>query len=329
MKDHYLRAFKISSNDGGKNGRNIKPKIFSICVYPIKSCAPIKPIPQIWPLDSASLLYDRSFVIMQGRRCLTQKVEPRLCMIRPAINLANKTMVMSMTGLPDFVLNLGEYGNENVSSMETCFGKVCGDAVEGTDCGKEVSEWLETALGLSDLNLVKLLNRRQKKAHSRSKAQNKLKSFANEGQFLILNLNSAIALEENRPNSYKGDETKESKPKDDLHSRYDWTIEQFRGNIVISGVKAFEEEKWKNVLIKDNKDGVWINLNVNGLCNRCNVISVDQTNGEVIEEPLKTLTKMEGRRFKFGVLASLMDEREDKELSYISSSSEVYLVTET
>ena len=264
---------------------------------------------------------------MQGKKCLTQKVEQRLCMIRPTINLTNKTMVISLTGFSDFVLDLDGYDNKNTGTMETCFGKICGDTIEGLDCGSEVSEWLEAALGLSDLKLVKLVNRRQKKAHIGNEIHSKLKSFANEGQFLILNLNSAKELKENMPNNYN-DEAKESKTKDS-HSCYDWIIEQFRGNIVISGAKAFEEEKWKNVRIKDS-DGSWINFNVIGLCNRCNVISVDQMNGEVVQEPLKTLTKMEGRRrFKFGVLASLVHEAETEDATHnISSLSEVQLITE-
>ena len=92
------------------------------------------------------------------------------------------------------------------------------------------------------------------------------------------------------PDNYN-DEAKESKTKEQ-NCRYNWIIEQFRGNLVIRGVKAFEEEKWKHVRIKDISDGSWINFKVNGLCNRCNVISVDQMNGEVVQEPLKTLTKL-------------------------------------
>ena len=73
---------------------------------------------------------------------------------------------------------------------------------------------------------------------------------------------------------------------------------------MISGVEAFNEERWKSIQIKSKK-GNCLTLDVEGMCTRCNVTSVNQTNGDVVQEPLKTLTKMEGRKFKFGVLASL------------------------
>ena len=145
---------------------------------------------------------------------------------------------------------------------------------------------------------------------------NALKSFANEGQFLILNLNSAKELEKHLPEDAFEDTFITNNLNECHQSRTDWIIEQFRGNIVIDGPKPFDEENWESIKIKSNND--CITLDVQGMCTRCNVISVNQSNGDIVQEPLKTLTKMEGRKFKFGVLASL---RYDENLSHSSNLS--------
>ena len=309
IKDHYLSPYVISSQNSGITfeSDNEKPKIHSIYLYPIKSCASFKV--SSWCLDSASLLYDRSFVIMQGRKTLTQKILPLLCMIKPKIDLKAKTMTISCPGVTEFVLGLELFEDSKISQIqETCVGNVCGDSIEGLDCGVEVSNWLEHATGLQDLKLVKLIKRVQRKSTNmrHDNLPKNLKSFANESQFLILNYESAKELEKNLPIDALEDLTFDG---NEIQSRCDWIVEQFRGNIVIRGIAPFEEEKWKSIRIKSDgeaKDSV--TFEVHGLCTRCNVISVDQSNGDFVQEPLKTLTKMEGRKFKFGVLASLKPE---------------------
>jgi molybdenum cofactor sulfurtransferase len=264
---------------------------------------------------------------MQGRKPLTQKILPMLCTIHPILDIDQKIMRLSCPGFPEFVFNLKTSEHGNTIKETHCVGKVCGDTVEGFDCGIEVAEWLELVTGLSDLKLVKLIKRIQRKTMKRfvDEMPAQLKSFANEGQFLILNLDSAKELEKHLPAISLKTNISEKK---EMSSRVDWIIEQFRGNIVISGVKAFDEEKWKCVRIKDNQER-WLTLEVEGMCNRCNVISVDQSNGEIVEEPLKTLTKMEGRKFKFGVLASLIQETENNlndTLSQITSVCDIEII---
>ena len=325
IKDHYLNSFSLCIQNGPTYQDGMVPKINCMYLYPIKSCAPFKVLE--WCLDSASLYYDRTFIIMQGRKPLTQKILPMLCTILPILNLDQKTMRLSCPGFPDFVFNLNTFDYGNSIKETHCVGKVCGDTVEGFDCGLEVAEWLELVTGLSGLKLVKLTKRIQRKTIQRSgdKMSAHLKSFANEGQFLILNLDSAKELEKHLPEICFKNNISENK---ELKSRSDWIIEQFRGNIVISGVKAFDEEKWKCVRIKDSQER-WLTLEVQGMCNRCNVISVDQSNGEIVEEPLKTLTKMEGRKFKFGVLASIIPETENNlndTLSQITSVCDIEII---
>ena len=44
-------------------------------------------------------------------------------------------------------------------------------------------------------------------------------------------------------------------------------------------------------------------MEVIGLCTRCNIIGIDQSNSERVQEPLESLAKSQTRRFKFRILA--------------------------
>ena len=230
-------------------------------------------------------------------------------------------MILSYDGVSDFVLDLSQFDKTDETTIKehNCIGNVCGDVVEGLDCGSEVSEWLELVTGLLDIKLVKLMSREQKisQKNLNGRNHNALKSFANEGQFLILNLNSAKELEKHLPENAFEDAFMVNNPNECHQSRTDWIIEQFRGNIVIDGPKPFDEENWESIKIKSNY-GDLITLEAERMCTRCNVISVNQSNGDIVQEPLKTLTKMEGRKFKFGVLASLRYEENKSHSSNIS-----------
>jgi len=69
-------------------------------------------------------------------------------------------------------------GNE----YQICKSKICGDHVEGSDCGDLVANWLSHHLHRSDLRLV-----RQRLATQRKSGAT---SLANQGQYLVVNSNS-------------------------------------------------------------------------------------------------------------------------------------------
>lgn len=283
IEEHFLNAFQTRRENMIHYGHQLK--VSAIYLYPIKSCGPMR-VKSKWPLASSSLLYDRQFVIMQGRSCLTQKNLPLLCQIRPDIDLESKTMTLTLSGCPVLRISIGDGGGDK-SDMDICVGKVCGDKIEGIDCGQEAAEWLEQATGLTGLRLVRLTHRSSKETTK------KLQSFANEAQFLVLNRSSALKLQENMMQE----------------ENTDWLLEQFRGNIVLEGGNPFEEDAWKHLQIGD------VILDVIGPCTRCNIIGVNQTSSEKVQEPLQTLAKMEGRRFKFGILAGSQVPMDEKSLA--------------
>ena len=94
---------------------------------------------------SRSLLYDRKFLIMQGRSPLTQKAFPTLCLLKPEIDLDRKLMTLRFEDLPPVQVPIRDESDEPGSgeTYSVCIGKVCGDSVQGIDCGPQVSEWWE------------------------------------------------------------------------------------------------------------------------------------------------------------------------------------------
>ena len=82
--------------------------LVGMCVYPIKSCAPFRP-PR-WPVTPAGLLYDRQWVVANsGGVVLTQKRQPRLCLIRPEIDLDNGLLVLHAHGHSSISTTLTPY----------------------------------------------------------------------------------------------------------------------------------------------------------------------------------------------------------------------------
>ncbi|KAJ1202755.1 hypothetical protein NDU88_006552 [Pleurodeles waltl] len=52
-----------------------------------------------WPVGKQGLLYDRNWMIVnQNGVCLSQKQEPKLCLIYPSIDLAQGIMVIQAEG---------------------------------------------------------------------------------------------------------------------------------------------------------------------------------------------------------------------------------------
>ena len=268
------------------------PTLSAIYVYPVKSLAPMAV--KRWPVGNGGLLHDRSFVIMQGSKVLTQKVLPMLCLIKPTIDLEAQTLTLSYEGEPSLVLDLvPSSGTDAKGAM--CTTRVCKDTIKGIDMGQAVSDWLEVVTGMLDLRLVKV--------HSRDSKMSK--SSANDSPFLVLNLASIRMLGQTIQDKEEGwtDE---------------WLIEQFRGNLVIAGPKTFDEDDWKNLTFLSD-DGSFT-LKMDGPCRRCTMISIDQTSGESVQEPFRTLSKW-NRNFNFGVLASISNCNGGGSHFAVSSSS--------
>ncbi|RXM99174.1 Molybdenum cofactor sulfurase [Acipenser ruthenus] len=112
----------------------------NIFLYPIKSCAAFEDhspfqavslitLPQVkhWPIGSKGLLYDRTWMVVNlNNVCLTQKQEPRLCLIQPQIDLERNTLTIGAEGMSTVTIPVESGGGEQ-QTRTLCQSKVCGD----------------------------------------------------------------------------------------------------------------------------------------------------------------------------------------------------------
>ncbi|EPY82248.1 molybdenum cofactor sulfurase-like protein [Camelus ferus] len=88
--------------------------ITNLYIYPIKSCAAFEVTR--WPLGNQGLLYDRSWMVVNHNGiCLSQKQEPRLCLIQPFIDLQRRIMVIQARACRDWVGPGSNHGLKLVS----------------------------------------------------------------------------------------------------------------------------------------------------------------------------------------------------------------------
>ena len=124
-----------------RNLQNVK--LVSINVYPVKSCGAFNP--ETWSVSKAGLLYDRQWVIVNAvGAALTQKREPKLCLIRPEIDLIENVLILRYRGKDKSIsisLNEGRCLLRN-NDHESGFAKICGKLARAIDEGPLVGKWL-------------------------------------------------------------------------------------------------------------------------------------------------------------------------------------------
>lgn len=72
-------------------------RVSRLFVYPIKSCGVFET--KEWQLESYGFLYDRNWaVVSESGICMTQLQEPKLCLVRPYIDLQKRIMTLVYAG---------------------------------------------------------------------------------------------------------------------------------------------------------------------------------------------------------------------------------------
>ncbi|KFV65966.1 Molybdenum cofactor sulfurase, partial [Dryobates pubescens] len=257
--------------------------VTKICLYPIKSCSAFE-VTQ-WPVGNQGLLYDRNWMVVnQNGVCMTQKQDPRLCLVNPSIDLKKNVMVIQAEGMDPISVSLGENpGKEAV----ICESKVCSHRVKTYDCGERIAGWFSTFLG-RPCRLIRQRSdtrntSRQENTKGPASATSISLSFVNEAQYLLINVASILQLKEHI--SARLEEPLELEE----------LIRRFRANIVISAPQPFEEEEWAEISIGA------LRFQVVGPCSRCQIICIDQQSGERNKEILQSLSTARGRKTNFGI----------------------------
>lgn len=310
-------------------------RLLEICVFPIKSCAAHRVLTGRWPLTERGLRYDREWMIVNGRTgvALTQKTCIRMCLVRPRIDDATGRMWLEYPDYDKTVnvpLKEEEIGDDDAGGktqlLETtlCISKVCGDRVEGIDCGDVVAAWLAEVLCESDVRLIRQRAgdgrqcsrqtvQRQRRRRRNDVARDKSRgdedetigapiSLVNQAPFLLINRLSVRWLSE-QVDSWT--ETRDT-TNELSQSLEENTIARFRGNLVVGRTKdagsrvdrddgALQELDWQRIRVGR------VAFRVQGPCTRCQMICIDQTTGEKTTEPLRTIAKVFGGKMRFGV----------------------------
>lgn len=245
----------------------LRPKLLQMAIYPVKSCAAFKiELPGSWPLTDQGLKYDREWMIVDmNGMALTQKRCTELCLIRPVIKVDQLELQFGENSTISVPLSL----DDQAADTAKCVSKVCRQPVEGLDCGDGVAQWLSENLGMEGLRLL-----RQSGQRNSSKDQQKL-SLVNQAQFLLLNKSSVRSLQFEEP--------------------LDETVDRFRANIIIDTGSAFEELTYKALSIGG------IQFQVEGPCQRCDMICINQRTGERSPETLTTISRLQKGRMRFGI----------------------------
>ncbi|NXA33940.1 MOCOS sulfurase, partial [Eudromia elegans] len=257
--------------------------VTNIYLYPIKSCSAFEVAE--WPVGNQGLLYDRNWMVVnQNGVCMTQKQEPRLCLIHPSIDLKQNIMIIQAEGMDPISMSLEENpGKEAV----ICESKVCSHRVKTYNCGERIAAWLSMFLGRS-CRLIRQSSdiknsKHQKNAKGPAAATSISLSLVNEAQYLLINVASISCL------------------KDHISARLEEPLEmqelipRFRANLVISAPESFEEEEWAEISIGS------LRFQVVGPCSRCQIICIDQQSGERNKEFLQSLSAARGRKTNFGI----------------------------
>ncbi|KAJ8273011.1 hypothetical protein GJAV_G00096330 [Gymnothorax javanicus] len=278
----------------------------NIFLYPIKSCAALQV--SEWPLGPQGLLFDRLWMIVNVNGvCLSQKQEPRLCLIHPQICLDTGNLSLNASGINPICIPL-ESSSEQHQVELVCQRKVCGDRVQTVDCGDGPAAWLSEFLG-KPCRLIRQspdFTRNMRRGHRTGGSEVSL-SLVNEAQYLMINRASIDVLHEH----IKQRNGSGSHEHFDVHQ----LIHRFRANLVICGEEPFEEDQWSNLMIGNTL------FKVVGQCSRCQMIGIDQSTAARSHEPLQSLATCRNGKSTFGMY--LIHDLRETSISVLTVGSSV------
>ncbi|EDO48957.1 predicted protein, partial [Nematostella vectensis] len=247
-----------------------------ICLYPVKSCAAYKV--SNWRIGPRGLKYDRQWmVITESGACVSQKREPKLCLIKPSIDQESGLLLLDAPGMPTLQVPLCQKGSELIRQSKV---NICGDRVESDDCGDEAANWLRDYFKKS----YRLAQQKSDDCRGSKGDGKQLLSLANTSQYLLIS--RASALEIHRQMMTCNVERSEVLAVDNI-------LDRFRANLVISGEKPFDEDSWQFMKIGQE------HFEFQSVCTRCRMVGNDQETGRTMTEPLKTLGRLRGTKVKY------------------------------
>eukprot|EP00753_Platysulcus_tardus_P021037 PLAT8594.1.p1 GENE.PLAT8594.1~~PLAT8594.1.p1 ORF type:complete len:800 (-),score=345.06 PLAT8594.1:852-3251(-) len=237
-----------------------EPRLSRLYVFPIKSCAGMRV--SAWPMGPRGLLYDREWSVVDGnRQVLRMKAQPRLCHVRPVVDLRAQTLTITAPDMPVLRLPLSHMPSEEAAKSL----RVCGDACDAATYGDRVADWFSTYLGIPcSLARIGDDSARPAKSHEGSPdVEGATIGFSNEAQYLLVSEESVADLNA-RMLEEKGDEAVVV------------DVTAFRANFIMSGAPAYAEDRFAELQLCGQR------FLGTGPCGRCQMINIDPISGTAV-----------------------------------------------
>jgi len=247
-------------------------RVKALLSYPVKSMRAISH--ETSTLQVTGLPHDRQYMVVNDTGdFITQRKIPRMALISPKLTASH--LIFSVDGTESARVELAPALAQGKRHALRVFDADC----YGIDLGPLVSDWLTEFLGEAPGGgALKLMcfdpqsRRSVSKKHLKGEDSHTL--FADGYPYLVASeatlsyLNAAL-LE-------KGSNAV--------------TMDRFRPNIVVDGTIAFDEFEWEALEATRSR----VRLGLRKPCQRCEIVTVDQTNGEIPKkgQPLATLVKV-------------------------------------
>jgi uncharacterized protein YcbX len=242
--------------------------ISQINIYPVKSLGGISL--QTAKVTDRGLKYDRRWMVIdEDGMFLTQRTHPQMSLVKVILEDNNLTLTHKLNSTQQITFPVSQSDGKYIYVI------VWDDSVKAFLVNKDIDDWLSVTLNMK-CRLVFMPDETHRMVDSKYSQKNEIVSFAEAYPFLIIGEQSL----------------------NDLNSRLaeKLPMNRFRPNIVFSGGKSFDEDRWKKFKI-----GNVIFYAVKP-CSRCVVTTVNQETAEKKDEPLKTLAayRTQNNKVMFG-----------------------------
>ena len=250
------------------------PTVTELVIYPIKSCGAIT-LNSI-RINEFGIVFDREWVLLTpDNNIVTQRENPSLLKLQPSLNTSDNEIKSVELRFESLSFRFSPTKTGEVIQFE-CKSVQC----EGIDEGEQVSKFLRKVFD-KDYKMVRVFKHRQLNQHPRYKGlvpDDFKTTFVDSAQFLVLSEETF-------------EKTKKSMP---VEKQGNLDMIAFRGNIVVRGCPAFDEDTWSRFTIGD------VELQGIARCPRCKITTVNQRTLEYDDnmEPVTTLRKLNGNGTK-------------------------------
>lgn len=273
--------------------KNSKINVTALYIYPIKSCKGVN-------LDSAQIskrgfLYDRLFMVIdENGKFVSQRTQPKMCVIETEINFDLKTLTISAPSIMPTVLTIPLDGSKNEVSEAirvTVWGDEC---IANEAFGEEGNRWFQKCLDTPSLRLVRMSDDCVRKTDEKFAPESQV-AFSDGFPFLLCSNSSITALNQ-----------KLDKP---------IPITNFRPNIIVDCEEPFAEDKWSQIEFHhtDLTQPSVVPMKVVKPCSRCKVPTIDQTTAQFDpnNEPSRSM-----KSFRSGEAMGLREESWRREVFF-------------